>query len=195
MEGVAPDLIHQLLARECATGVAGQEQQQLELALLEGHLLAADARPSGGGLDHEVRELQRRLVISRSVHPAQHGVDAGDELSRLERFDDIVVRAEAEPDHTIGLLAPRGQQDHGDAVAVQSIRADATHHLEAVETREHQAQHDQVGTAGADRSDGGRPIGRCSRVVPGAAQVACNHLGDRRLVVDDQNGPATVRLG
>ena len=95
-------------------GCAGEEQQQVELALGELRLLAADERAPAAGVDREAVEAQRRRLLRRGVDPAQHGVDAGHELGRRERLDDVVVGAEPQADHPVGLLALGGQQDHRD---------------------------------------------------------------------------------
>ena len=43
--------------------------------------------------------------------PSRHGADARDQLAQPERLDDVVVRAELEPDHPVRLLAARGDDD------------------------------------------------------------------------------------
>ena len=57
----APHLLHELVAREGLAGVAGEEEEQVELALREHDLLAIDEHAAPGGVDLELAEDQRRL--------------------------------------------------------------------------------------------------------------------------------------
>ena len=145
VERVAPDEVHELVAGERLAGVAGEEQQQLELALGERDLLGGDGHPARGRVDHELAELERRLRVGARVQAPQHGVDARHELGRRERLDDVVVGAQAQPDDAVGLLAARGQQDDRRAVAV--VLAHAAHHLEPIDAGQHEVEHDEVGRA------------------------------------------------
>ena len=83
------------------------------------------------------------------VDAPQHRVDPRDELGRRERLDDVVVGAEPQADHAVGLLALRGQQDHRDPIAV--LLAQPAHHLEPVEPGKHQVEHDEIGRAARRR--------------------------------------------
>ena len=59
--------------------VTGEEQQQVELALGERDLHAADQHPPGVG-STAMPLTHRRPLVRRGVEPPQHGVDARDEL-------------------------------------------------------------------------------------------------------------------
>ena len=77
------------------------------------------------------------------VEATQHRVDARHELGGREGFHDVVVGAEAQAHHAVGLLALGGEQDDRRVVAVAI--ADPSHHVEALYARQHQVQHHQVG--------------------------------------------------
>ena len=80
------------------------------------------------------------------------------------------------------------------ARAPASQRADAAHRLQAVDARQHEVEHHEVGPAR------GRHLHRLDtvechvRLVARPLQVAAHDLADRRLVVDDQDR-AAGRIG
>jgi hypothetical protein len=165
--------------------VAGQEQQHVELAMGELDLLTAHEHLTGGRIDGHVAELDRRLLRARGVEAAEHRVNPRHELGGRERLDHVVVGPQPQPDHAVRFLGLGREQDHRHTVAV--LVAQPAHHLEAIDSGQHQVEHDQVrtlGRGGVQRlaSVGGHP-GR----VAGAIQVAGDNLGDRRLVVDDEH--------
>ena len=62
------------------------------------------------------------------------------------------------------------------------------HHLDPVDPRQHQVEHDQVGAV-----HGGEPqrlgaVGGAVGLIAGPLHVAADDVEDRRLVVDDQHG-------
>ncbi len=49
-----------------------------------------------------------------AVDPAEQGVDPGDQLAGAERLGQVVVSADGEPDHQVGLgVAGRQHEDRG----------------------------------------------------------------------------------
>ena len=114
-EGEVPDRLHQLVAREDLAGVSGEVGEQVELALGQRDLLAVEGDRPHRGLDPQRPDLDRRRRLLRPCgrrDPAQHRVDAGDQLGGREGLDHVVVGAAAQADEAVGLLAARGEQDH-----------------------------------------------------------------------------------
>jgi hypothetical protein len=81
---------------------------------------------------------------------AQHGVDAGQQLARVEGLGQVVVGAHFQADDAVHVLDLGGQHDDGRAVAGG---AQAAADGQAVLAGQHQVQHDQVdGLAGLQRA-------------------------------------------
>ena len=76
----------------------------------------------------------------RGPRPAQQRADARAELADREGLRDVVVGAELEPDHLVELVVAGRQHDdrHG------ALGAQALAHLEPVEARQHDVEHDEV---------------------------------------------------
>src|SRR4028119_604663 len=78
----------------------------------------------------------------RRLRPPEDGPDPGDQLTRGERLDHVIVRAEAKAQDPIPLLAPSGQHDQG----YPSLSLDPAAHLDTAYLWQHQVEHDQPGT-------------------------------------------------
>lgn len=98
----------------------------------------------------------------------------------------------AQPDQPVVLLAARGQQDHRHSFTGALVQP--PHHLDPVETRQHQVEDEEVGTVELGLAQRLRPVLRLHRLEAGPLEVAGDDLDDRRLVVDDEDG-AVVGLG
>ena len=51
--------------------------------------------------------------------PPQHGLDAGDQLARIDRLAEIVVGADLEPDDAVDVLFQRGEENDGNVGALR----------------------------------------------------------------------------
>ena len=110
-------------------------------------LRLAVARERARGEVERVRpERHAAFVAGRAgrdalAMPAQHRVDARDELARIERLGQVVVGAHLEADDAVDVLALGRQHDdrHGLAGAAQAP-ADG----QPVLAGQHQVEHDQV---------------------------------------------------
>ena len=60
-------------------------------------------------------------------------------------------------------------------------------HLDPVHLGQHQIEQDQVGRAGAHLGQRLRPVADVPGVVTGAIEIAEDHLGQGRVVIDHQN--------
>ena len=83
-------------------------------------------------------------------------------------------------------LGALGRQQDDRARPVRAL-AHAPHHLEAVQARQHQVEHDQVRRAFRHGVERREPVGGDARLVAGALQVGGDDLADRRLVVDHED--------
>ena len=74
-------------------------------------------------------------------------------------------------------------------IGTSDVAAERARHVEAVELRQPEVQHDQVGLLGAGPHQ--RLAAVCApsrRAKPAALQVVADELDDLRLVVDDEDG-------
>ena len=90
------------------------------------------------------------------------------EFAGREGLHHVVVGAEFEAEHPVGLVDASGEQDHRHSVA------EITQHVEARSAREHHVEHHQIGPEALDRGRHfvavARPRARRSRRVPGSAR-------------------------
>ena len=130
----ALDHVEQAVAVEHLARVVEERHQQAELGRGDRHHRAfgigqpalerieppafefAAARVRPGRVEAAARRLARRSTRA----------DAGDQLARLERLDDIIVGADLEPDDAVGRLAARGQEDRRNCARSRSGGGTAT---------------------------------------------------------------------
>ncbi len=115
-----------------------------------------------------VREGEHRRP-RRGAGAAQHGPDPGRQLLQPERLGQVVIAAQGEPGHLVGLGVPGGQEDHRNSQAVLAQPAD---HVEAVGVGQHHVKDHQV-----------------ERVIPGQPQRAgAGVRGGHRKAKEPQRG-------
>ena len=122
-------------------------------------------------------------VVRRAVVAAQDGAHAGRQLARAEGLGDVVIGAELQPHHLVGLLVAGGEHDDRHA----RVPAQPTGDLEPVEPRQAEVQDDEIGALGV------RPHQRLVAVACGGdgearpLQVVADELDDLGLVIDDED--------
>ena len=181
---VSPDAIHELVAREHLSRVAGEEPEQVELLRGQLQLTAALADLARPLVDGEV--VDGELLAAGRMGPgaAQHRAHARDELARRERLRDVVVRPELQPHDAVGLLAAGCQHDHGELRAPPDPAAE----LEPVRAGKHEVEDDERRARAFQELAGAVSVGGLERAVALPLEVAAHDLADDRLVVDDENG-------
>src|SRR5215218_3866394 len=110
-ERVPPDALEQLVARQHEAAVVEQLPEQVELLRRELDLLVAHLALAAAGVDREVAMVEHlglRVAPLRGRAP-QNGLDARDELARVERLRQVVVGADLEPDDLLDVLVARRQ--------------------------------------------------------------------------------------
>ena len=120
-------------------GCASRKRSRSNSRPVRAQRLAAAVRRVAGLVDHQVA-VDQPPRSHRCRDPAEHRVDAQRELARAERLGHVVVGADLEADHPVGLLAQRGQHDDRDVALLPQPAA----HLDAVDARQHQVEHDEV---------------------------------------------------
>ena len=88
------------------------------------------------------RAVRRRRAGRETLGlPAQHGVDARDQLARIERLGEVIVGAHLQADDAIDVLALGGEHDDRHRLAGA---AQAAAYRQAVLAGQHQVEHEQV---------------------------------------------------
>src|SRR5262249_16690434 len=171
--------IEQMLAREHSVGGADEQLEHLRLGPA-----AAGALAPGRGQRERVDveappgKAGDRVRLGGPAHPPEHAVDPRDQLARLERLDDVIVRADLQPHDAVGDVPPAGDGEDGDAAVLELLD---------------QVQPVAVGEAEVDDA-GGRP-GRLDALhqIRAAPRVTTVELkGSQRL--DDELRPLLVIL-
>ena len=188
--GAAAQLLEQLAAREDAAGSGREHAQELELDEGELHLTAPNLDGAARNVDPQLARVDHllRRAVARPGRggTAQERTDTAAELADREGLRDVVVRAELEAEHLVELVVTRREHDdrHG-ALGPQPLA-----HLEPVQLRQHQVEHDEVEGAFAE------PGERLLAVAGGddAEPVALERVGEELLhgllVVDEEDGRA-----
>ena len=128
----APDHVEELVAREGPSGVAHEEEQQLELAGLQGQHLAG----LGGLARLRIQDegaVGHRARAERATGPPQQVAHASHQLGEVERLDDVVVGARLQAGHALLRRVARREDQDGDAA---TRRAQLAHEVEAVAVRQ-----------------------------------------------------------
>ena len=93
-------------------------------------------------VDADVAEFVGFRKLGSAPRPAQHGLDACEQLQETERFGDVVVGTALEAGHLVRLLSAGGQHDDRDAVVVLP---DPLAHVDAAELGQHHVEDHHVG--------------------------------------------------
>ena len=135
-----------------------------------------------------IARLERRGRVAAAA--AQDGADARDHLGRAERLDHVVVGAQLETDDAVGLRAARGEHDDRHGRLAPQLAAD----LAPVAVRQRDVEQDEARVAAAEELQRGARRRRDDRLEALALERARERLGDRALVLDEQDrGSAGAR--
>ena len=126
--------------------------------------------------------------LGSRLQPAQHALDAGQQLAQIEGLGDVVVRAELEADHAVHHVAGRRHHDDADVVVLPQV---ARQH-QPVLAGHADIEEDDVGKLALDLlAHLGAGVGDARRRSV-AAEILAQHRAHRRVIVDDQQASAAV---
>jgi hypothetical protein len=191
--GPPPDHAHQLFAVQDLARDLHQRSEQVELPLRQHHGAARHVDGARRTVERTVQPKQntRRCHVRRTLASAQQGLDAGHDLAREKRLQDVVVGPDLESGHAIGLRIAGGQHENRE---LDTLRPQASADFEAVEAGQQHVEHDdaEVGLRVEPREREVTAI----RVLDGVTEVA--QFGDQQLrdaviVLDHENAGHRLR--
>jgi hypothetical protein len=121
-----------------------------------------------------------------ALKTAEHGLDAGHEFARAERFGNVVIGADLQTEDAVGLAAFGGEKNYRHGSEAGSL-ANRAAEFETIFARDHDVQHKQSGTLALGIGDHSRAVGidaHCEAVV---LQVMANEAGNIGIVFDDED--------
>ena len=141
------------------------------------------------GVQPQVADGDRRLAARRAA--AQQRAQARQQLLALERLDEVVVGAGVETlDARLDGVAGGEYQDRH-VVALAQRLGD----LDAVELRQAEVEDHQIGQEGVRLVERGHAVAGDADVVALHAQRALQDLGDRVVVLDDEDAGGALEIG
>ena len=165
----APDGHEELGVGHEDTGSLGEVAQQPVLRRREVDRRPRDLDAVAGAVDPHPEQLDRCGLARRGRQPAgaaQRGGDARHELREAQGLRHVVVRAGAEPADLVGLRAARGHDDDRHP----AVLADPLDDVPAVDAREADVEHDEVGRILLERPERVGAVGRDAGLPPVALQ-------------------------
>src|SRR5664279_2268361 len=195
LELAAARELRELVARQRLARMSHQCLQHRELAGREGDLLAVLGEPAQCQVEHEGAEadglgVERGRARRFHLRPApQHGVDAGEQLARIEGFGKVVVGADLEADDAVDILDLGGEHDDRRHV-VGGAQAPADR--QAVLAGQHQVEDDEV--HGLARQQAVERLGVFGQqhLETLLRQIASQQVANTGIIVDDDDA---VRAG
>jgi hypothetical protein len=187
--GASAGQVEQLVAAQHPARMVEKRAEQEELHRAERHRHAVRAdqlalrRIEGPAVEADPAPLEGRALPRHAVGAPQHRLDARHQLTRIERFDHVVVGAHLEADHAIGVLGQRGQHDHRQVRA----RAQLAAQRQPVLAGHHDVEHDQIDAARLEQP--ARLRRALGRTHPEAmlGEILRQEIADLAVVVDHQN--------
>src|SRR5215204_6105842 len=141
---------HEVFALDDESGRAQELDENLVLDVRQLRRLAAAPDLTRPRIDLHVADANARGCAClgrlsggfgpRGARAAEDGLNAGDQLARVEGFGKIVVGADLQSDNAVNIVAA-GREHHD--VYVRAFGSESAQHLEAVHARHHHVQHDE----------------------------------------------------
>src|SRR5262245_36646675 len=153
-------------------------------------LFAVDAHYARAAVDLEPAEAQA-VRRTRTLPPAQDRSQAREQLARIERLRQVVVRAELETDDAVRGLAARGQHQDRDVGGSPDLAA----HGEAVPVGQHEVEDERVERLAFERGEPVRGGLVCGHAKARLREIFAHHRGEPRIVLDDEDAIGHARLG
>src|SRR5262245_53942678 len=135
------------------------------------------------GITINFQPTEPEHIPAGATLPSQNGSYPSEELSWLEGFRQIVIRAHFQTNDAVHRVAACGQHEDGKAGPLADLPTD----IEPVHIGQHQVQHDHVKyLAHLQREAGGTSLGAFD-AVSRPAKIVADHLGKADIVVYQQN--------
>jgi hypothetical protein len=165
--------------------VIEQLPKEVELFRSELNLLAAHTHFSSAGVDAQVAVLDHGGVelFPLRAGATEDGLDARDELARIERLRQVVVRAHLEADDLVDVLVAGAQHEDRHVGRLPDAPTD----VDAVDVREHEVEDDQGGRLSGNFLDGGRARARRSHGEARLLEIHGDERSDAPLVLNDED--------
>ena len=139
--GVAPDVVHQLVAGEDAVGVGRRGTRAGRTRAWSARSGAPRlARLAAAGVDRRGRRTRSAPPSVPAASAASTALTRATSSRGRERLRQVVVGADLEPGQAVGLLAERGDHDHRQLRA----RPDPAAERQPVDARQHQVEDDEA---------------------------------------------------
>src|SRR5215204_1398108 len=140
-ERIAPDALEQLVPGEHEAVVIEQLPEQVELLWRELDVLPVDLHLTPARVDQQgaVPDLRRLRLAALRGRAAQDRLDPRNELPRVERLREVVVRADLEADDLVDVFVTRRQHQDRDVRLLPDAAAD----LDTIAVRKHEVEDDQ----------------------------------------------------
>ncbi|MCY1546981.1 hypothetical protein D9M68_830120 [compost metagenome] len=130
------------------------------------------------------RHALGRLRRAQQLRTAQQRLDARQQLGDGKGFGEVVVGPEFQTQHAVEFGGFGRQHQDGGVVAA---RAQGLAHLQPVQSRHHQVEHQQVVPDFGLQRQRRRSIAGLAHAVAGAAQVQRQQIPDIGLVLGNQD--------
>jgi len=176
--------VEELRAREDPPRLTGESCHELEFGRGQVDPAAGNAHQHPGEVKLDVADAQVLGRGARPIRTSQHCPNTCHQLLGAEGLGDVVVGAELEANQLVGLVRAGGEHDDRHA----RVAAELSRHVQAVQPRQTEIQHDQVGPAAACEPDGARSLGRGQDLEARVLEVVACQAKDVGRVVDDEDG-------
>jgi len=125
------------------------------------------------------------VIVVRAVPPEQR-LDSRGELVVVEGLAKIVVGADAQPDHAIGRIVLRREEEDRDIRIAAELEAEAN----PVDRRHEDVERHEVGVEFVERLHRLTCVGDRFDLMPGVLEDGADQPSDVSIVVDDEDPPA-----
>lgn len=123
----APDPFEQCILAENDAPVLGQKEKQFEFFICQGNFPFCDEdamlfRPDLQITAAEGGRLRAAVLPGQALIPCEMCLDAGYELARTERLDNIVIGTEAEAPNFVDVFTPCRYHENGISFSLRTSR-------------------------------------------------------------------------
>src|ERR1051326_1886557 len=184
----AANVVHDPLAREDVSAIAHEQSEKPEFRGRQRERLSVQSHRAGRPVQLEAAGAHA-FFARRCGSAAQDRLHARDELARLERLRQIVVRTELEPDDPSHQLAARSEHDDRHATRLADRAADC----EAVDAGQHDVENDDVGRFRLHGANAVMRIDERAHREAEAREVLLEERVELFVIVDDEDAFHVIR--